>query len=105
MEFWNMLWAFLNSPLGIAIIAFVLALVVSSRYVRPYWQKFEGTIVAAVRWAEKTIPDNAQNKSVARLDEALRYVLTVHDAMKKRTATAKQIANLKEGIQIVHGRT
>ena len=56
----------------------------------------EGTIIAAVKYAEKTIPDGSPNVSQARLDEALKYVLAVY---AKADAQA-----VKEGIQITHER-
>lgn len=102
MNWLDLLWDFVNSPLGLLLVASAVLFVVNLRWAKPTWKKFEGTIIAAISWAEKTIPDNAANKSVARLDEALKYVLKVHREMTKRAATAKELADLREGIQIVH---
>lgn len=97
------LWDFLNSPLGLMIVASLALWLLNRLYLKkPIWKQYEGTIIAAVKWAEKTIPDNTENKSVARLDAALKYVLRVHDATAKRAATAKEIGEFTEGVQIIH---
>lgn len=102
MNLLNLLWDFVNSPIGLMLVASAVVFLVNLRWAKPGWKKFEGTIIAAVAWAEKTIPDNAENKSVKRLDEALKYVLKVHREMTSRSATAKEVADLREGIQIIH---
>ncbi len=102
MNFWTSLWTFVNSPFGIAVVAAVLLFLLNLRYAKPIWQKYQGTIIAGVKWAEKMIPDNTENKAVARLDEALRYVVQVFEEVKRRQPTPKEVANLKEGIQVTH---
>ena len=39
---------------------------------KPAWKKYEGLLITAVKAAEKIIPDDAENKSLARADAALR---------------------------------
>jgi hypothetical protein len=39
---------------------------------KPAWKKYEGLLITAVKAAEKIIPDDAPNKSLARADAALR---------------------------------
>jgi len=39
---------------------------------KPAWKKYEGFLITAVKAAEKIIPDDAPNKSLARADAALR---------------------------------
>jgi hypothetical protein len=39
---------------------------------KPEWKKYEGLLITAVKAAEKIIPDDAENKSLARADAALR---------------------------------
>jgi hypothetical protein len=68
---------------------------------KPTWQPFEGTIIAAVKWAEKEIPDDTPNKSLVRLNAALNYVVKVYE-QARGTATEQVKAQLREGIQIVH---
>ena len=104
---WEMIfvtiWAALNSPMGIAVVAGVALWLLNKLYAKkPDWKKYEGTIIAAVKNAEKVIPDDTPNKAAKRLDEALKYVLSVHHEIENRVATADELANLREGIQIVH---
>lgn len=93
----------LNSPLAITVAASICLWVLGRIYAKkPTWQKYEGTIIAAIRSAEKAIPDNSENKSVKRLDEALKYVIKVFEEREKRTVTAEEKAEITEGIQILH---
>ena len=71
---------------------------------KPTWQRFEGSIIAAVKFAEQEIPDSSANKSLARLDAALKYVLKVYEEATGKAASAAVEAELKEGIQITHAR-
>ena len=99
------LWNALNSPAGIAAMAGLLLWLLNRLYAgRPAWQKFEGAIISAVKFAEKEIPDDAQNKSLRRLDAALRYVVKVYEEARGRAATAKEMADLTEGIRITHAK-
>ena len=68
---------------------------------KPAWQPMEGTIIAAVKWAEKEIPDNTPNKALVRLNAALGYVVKVYE-QARGPATEQVKAELREGIQIVH---
>lgn len=98
------LWNIMNSPVAIAAIAAAAVFALNWLYGRkPAWKKWEGTIVAAVRYAEKAVPDDAQDKAVARLDAALRYVLRVHRQMAGgETPTAAELQSLREGIELTH---
>ena len=97
------LWNAMNSPVGIAAIAGLVLWLLNRLYAaKPAWAKYEGAIISGIKYAEKQIPDDADNKSLARLDAALRYVLKVYQEVNKRTASAKEIADLKDGISIVH---
>jgi hypothetical protein len=96
-------WELLNSPLVVAALAAVALYLLNLLYTRkPAWQQYEGTIIAGVKWAEKLIPDESENKSINRLNAALQYVLRVYQETEGRRATAKVEAELREGIQIIH---
>jgi hypothetical protein len=98
-------WAALNSPAGIAVVAGLILWLLNRLWAaRPEWQKYEGAIISAVKFAEKEIPDDVSNKGLARLDAALRYVLRAYEEATGRRATAKTTADLKEGIQLTHAR-
>ena len=95
-------WDVVNSPALIALAAGGLVWLLNRLYAeKPAWQAFEGTIIAAVKWAEKEIPDDASNKAVKRLDAALAYVLKVYEDARG-TADARTRQEMREGIQIVH---
>jgi len=96
-------WDVLNSPAGVTVMAGVLLWLLNRLYAaKPAWQAFEGTIIAAVKWAEKEIPDDTPNKSLRRLNAALSYVLRVYAEVQGRPADQKTRHELREGIQIVH---
>ena len=97
------IWAVLNSPAGIAAIAGLVLWMLNKLYAaKPAWQKYEGAIISGIKYAEKQVPDDTANKSLARLDAALRYVLKVYQEVNNRTASAKEAADIKDGISIVH---
>lgn len=98
-------WAGLNSPVGIAVIAGIVLWALNKLYAaKPSWAAYEGAIISAIRFAEKQIPDDTANTSMARFDAALRYVLRVFDHANERQATPKEMAALAEGIRIVHNK-
>ena len=96
-------WNVLNSPAVIAVLAGGLLWLLNRVYAaRPAWQAFEGTIIAAVKLAEKEISSDTPNKALSRLDAALNYVLKVYEETRGVSADSKTEAELREGIQIVH---
>lgn len=100
------LWQAVNSVPGVMLMAGLLGWLLSRLYAfRPAWEAYEGTIISAIKHAEKAIPDDTPNKSVARLDEALRYVLKIYaETHRGRQAPAALAEELREGIQIMHDR-
>jgi hypothetical protein len=99
------IWEVVNTPAGITVVAGILLWIINrARAVLPKWAAFEGTIIAAVKYAEKKIPDNAPNKSAAKLDMALKYVLEVYKMVRGRSPSKKMEAELVQGIQIIHDR-
>jgi hypothetical protein len=97
------LWTLANSPAVIALAAAALLYGLNKLYARkPTWQAFEGTIIAAVKWAEKQIPDDSPNKSLARLNAALGYVIKVYEQARGVSPDPAVTAELREGIQIIH---
>jgi len=99
----EIVWKVLNSPAVIALLAGGLLWLLNKLYAaKPAWQAFEGTIIAAVKWAEKEIPDDTPNKALNRLNAALNYVVKVYEEARGKPADAQTKAELREGIQIVH---
>ena len=95
------IWAVLNSHVGLATAAAVY-IWLFRRWVTPRWAAYEGAIIAAIRFAEKQIPDDAPNKSLARLDAALNYVLRVYEQVTGDVADAHVRNDFCEGIQRIH---
>ena len=101
--FLQVAWDVVNSPAVIALMAGGLLGLLNRLYAaKPAWQAFEGTIIAAVKWAEKEIPDDTPNKAFNRLNAALNYVLKVYEEARGKPADAQTKNELREGIQIVH---
>lgn len=105
MEYITKIWEYLNTPLAITVIGGIIAFLLSKLWTaKPAWQKYEGTIIAAIKSAEKAVPDDSENKSVKRLDKALQYVLKVYEKANGKAATPATMTELSEGIQIVHNK-
>ena len=103
---WDIVWQALNSAPGVMLMGGLLGWLFVRLYsAKPSWEAYEGTIISAIRHAEKAIPDDAQNKGVARLDEALRYVLRVYAETHRGQEPSDSLAlSLREGVQIMHDR-
>ena len=101
----KLVWEVVNSPAGIAFMAGVLLWSLNKLYAKkPAWVAFEGAIISAVKFAEKSVPDGTESKGLARLDAALKFVVKVYEDARGRKPSAKVAANLKEGIQITHDK-
>ena len=99
----EIVWKVLNSPAVIAVLVGGLLWLLNKLYAaKPAWQALEGTIIAAVKWAEKEIPDDTPNKALSRLNAALNYVVKVYEEARGKPVDAQTKAELCEGIQIVH---
>lgn len=95
----------LNSPLVISGIAAVVLWGLTKLYTKkPLWEKWEGTAISAVKYAEKFIDDDTENAGLKKLDYALKYVVRVYEEYTKKKASAKVVQDLKEGVQIVHDK-
>lgn len=107
-ELFDALDSVLNSALGFAVIwAALVGLFfwLSSKF-NPFqekWREWEGSIITAIKLAEKEIPDETPSAGLAKLDAALRFVLKAYaDAHNGKQPPAKLIEQLKQGIQIKH---
>ncbi|MCK9179105.1 MAG: hypothetical protein M0P93_08890 [Candidatus Cloacimonetes bacterium] len=97
------IFTILNQPVVITLIAGVLLWALNKVYAKkPAWQAFEGSIITGIKWAEKQIPDDSENKSVMKLNAALQYVLNVYKHTEGKRASKAVEAELREGIQIIH---
>jgi len=99
----GVIWAALNSPVGVTTIASIALWALNKIYVvRPEWQKYEGAIIKAVQWAEREIPDDATNTHVLRADLALKYVLKAYERINDKRADARMAEQLAQGIEVIH---
>jgi hypothetical protein len=100
------LWQVVNSVPAIMTMAALLGWLLTKLYaIRPAWEAYEGTIISAIKHAEKAVPDDSPNKAVARLDEALRYVLKVYaETNRGQPPSDVVVRDLREGIQVTHDR-
>ena len=99
----EMVWTALNSPAGVTAMASVVLYLLNKLYAaQPAWQKYEGTIITAIKFAEKHIPDGTENQGLLRLDHALKYVLRVYWEATGQPAKSHVANELKEAIQVKH---
>jgi len=102
------IWTVLNSGIGFALIwigtfAVVFLFINKLSPFHKAWEKYEGSIITGIKLAEKAIPDGTPNTGLARLDEALKFVLTSYAEQNDGKQPPADLAReLKEGIQIKH---
>lgn len=87
-DVWSLIWAVANSPLGITIISAVVIFLLGKVFTaKPEWEKtfiqYRGLFFDAVRAAEKAIPDTTENKSAAKADAALKYLLKIEPGLSR----------------------
>lgn len=103
MEWLNTIWAAMNSPIGITAAAGIVAWLLERVFLAlPAWKAYEGTIIGAIKYAEKEIPDDTENKGAERLDAALKYVLKVYEACERRPPSPRLLSDLRETIGVKH---
>jgi len=87
-----LIWTFVNSPLGLSANGFILVFLLGKMFTaKPKWKvyadKYKPLLIAAVKKAEKEIDDDCANRSLLRLDVAMKFILAVdskldHSALK-----------------------
>ena len=96
-------WALMNSPVGVSVVASIALWAINRLYAaKPEWQAYEGALIKAVQWAEKEIPDNAENKYLRRADLALQYALKAYERINGYRANDRMREQLAQGIEVVH---
>ena len=96
-------WALMNSPVGVSVVASIALWMVNKVYAaKPEWQAYEGALIQAVRWAEKEIPDEADNKYLRKADLALQYALKAYERMNGYRAGDRMREQLAQGVEVVH---
>ena len=103
----QVVWTALNTPAGVAFIASVFIYILNKLFsYKPTWkkiyEKWEGSLVSAIKFAEKTIDDKSENKSQRKLDQALKYMIKVFEDTKGRMPKRKELEAIKEGLNKKH---
>jgi hypothetical protein len=89
-------WLFLNSPIGLSVVAFILTFITGKIFTaKPKWKqyvlKYGPEIMRAVKIAEKKVSDGS------KIDEALKYLIELEPKLKGATE-----ADLKQALTAVH---
>ena len=82
------IWAFLNSPVGMALVMGFLAWILGKLWAsKPEWEKYyntyKGAFFSAVKWAEQHIDDDAEGAAATKADAALKYLLKIQPGLSK----------------------
>jgi hypothetical protein len=93
-EFMN---AIITAIAGIA--SFAIARLFTAK---PAWKKYEGLLITAVKAAEKIIPDDSTNTSLARADEALRVFADRYTMAYGKLPTDAIVTVARLALPIVH---
>jgi len=98
------IWAFMNSSVGVTVVAFLLSVVVGKVFTaKPKWKqyvlKYGPEIMQAVKVAEKKIPDGSGSVGLARLDEALKYLKELEPKLKGAMEN-----DLKQALTAIHAK-
>ena len=102
----NLFWEFLNSAVGVTIIATAGMVLLNKLFaIKPEWKKYEGSIIQAIRWAEKaTIPTGTANPHLWKFNVALQHVLKAYEDKENYKPTNGILQGLIGGIEITHAR-
>ena len=101
------LWEFVNSLFFVTVVGTgvigLLGRLYASRpeFRKSEWEKYEGAIIRAIRWAEKAVPTGVENSHVKRFTHALNYVLTVYEEIERRKPTVAEEQMLANAIELI----
>lgn len=100
---WETLIRLLDTQAALALIAsgVATALVVWMKK-KPEIERYNGLLIAACKWAEKTIPDGTANKSMARFDAALKHFIVRYEELTGKTASAALKEAAAVELEVVH---
>jgi hypothetical protein len=93
----------LDQPAVVTAIAGLAVWLVGKLFTaRPAWLKYEGLMLAAVKWAEKIIPDDAANKSIRRADAALNQFILLYERNHGASPAPSLVIAVRDALPIVH---
>ena len=102
-------WEFMNSELGITIIAGIVLFILGKVFTaKPKWKvyfdKYKPILMRGVKFAEKQIPDDIPNKAKARLDAALKYVIELNGKLAGKNEEALKAAITEAHVEAETGK-
>ena len=101
----EIIWNIVNSPIGWAISGFIILFVINKIFAaKPGWAKYEGPIISAIKWAEKSIDDNTDNAGMKKADAALKFFIKSYTEAKGKKPSTKIIEKVQLGMPIVHDK-
>jgi len=100
------IWEKMNTSAGMELMAIACAFAAGKIFLRKpkwkvYYDEYKGHLVSAIKFAEKTIPNNVKNRAAAKADAALNYALGVIQAGKSK-APALDKASLGQALNVLH---
>ncbi len=96
MEWYEVVWNFANSPMGVSAVVAILVWSLNKLYAyKPGWEQHEGVIKAGIKYVEKNVTEGS------KLDEALDYIIKILEARGVKVDEKKKL-ELVEGINLVH---
>ena len=102
-QFLAALLAIIDQPAVVTAIAGLVAWLVAKLFTaKPAWIKYEGLMLAAVKWAEKIIPDDAENKSIRRADAALNQFILLYERNHGASPAPSLVIAVRDALPIVH---
>ena len=80
-------WEIIETGAGVAVVASVMAFILKIIFqykpeAKTWIDRIDPYLDAAIKMAEKAIPDDSGNKSIERLNKAVDYLIAVREAMK-----------------------
>jgi hypothetical protein len=102
------LWNLIDSGPGIALLAAVLVYILNKVWAkkpawRTFYEKYEGTLIAAVKQAEKLVDGSSEGSSGRKLEKALELVVEVLERVHGQdTVSKKEKAAITEALSKTH---
>ena len=98
-NFWEMVWTFVNSPIGVSIVTCLVAYGLGKFWkVKPGWERLfdrhRGIFFDAIRYAEEETRSAAAGSSQEKANLALGYLLEI-----EKTLDSYSINTLTQGIE------
>ena len=70
--------------------------------VETFYMKYKGDMLRVVKRVEKEIDDSTENKSLLKLDMALKYIIEIIESREKRMLSEEEVLQIKNNISEVH---